>query len=81
MYAHLDRGDHSENEFSPSNNWCKTLELKNEGELFVETRLFEKVLMEWFDPAYEARLVNDIQKNGIKTFYTFLDIYRQAFAL
>ena len=42
MYEHLDRGDHSENEFLPSTNWCKTIELKDDGELFAETRLLDK---------------------------------------
>ena len=42
MYEHLDRGDHSENDFLPSNNWCKTIELKDDGELFNETQLLDK---------------------------------------
>ena len=28
QYEHLDLGDHNEHEFTPSTNWCKTIDLK-----------------------------------------------------
>ena len=41
MFEHLDRGNHSENDFLPSNNWCKTIDLKNDDELSIETQLLD----------------------------------------
>ena len=42
MYEHLDRGDHSENDFQPSYNWCKIIELKDDAELYTATQLLDK---------------------------------------
>ena len=52
LYEHLDLGNHNENEFTPANNWCKSIDLidddqlcknaqrrdKNHGSLEGETR-------------------------------------------
>ena len=42
IYEHLDRGDHNENDFLPSTNWCKTLDIKSDDELSIETQLLDK---------------------------------------
>ena len=42
MYEHLDRGDHSENEFLPSNNWCKRIDLKDNEQLSMEAQNLDR---------------------------------------
>ena len=42
MYEHLDRGDHNENEFLPSNDWCKRIELKDNEQLSMEAQKLDK---------------------------------------
>ena len=38
LYAHLDRGDHNENEFCASTNWCKKIELMDEDQNIKKTQ-------------------------------------------
>ena len=36
QYEHLDLGDHNEHEFPPSTNWCRTVDLKEEKQLYED---------------------------------------------
>ena len=51
LYEHLDRGDHNENEFSPSSNWCKKIELMDEDLNMKKTQNLDKYQKKTLDIA------------------------------
>ena len=42
LYEHLDLGNHNEHDFSPTTKWCKTIELKTEEQLMMETQNLDR---------------------------------------
>ena len=53
MYEHLDRGDHNENEFLPSNNWCKRIDLKDDDQLMMEAQNLDRYQRKTLDIGLE----------------------------
>ena len=49
QYDHLDRGNHNEYEFLPSNNWCKKIDLKDDEQLYKEAQSLDKNQRQTFD--------------------------------
>ena len=42
LYEHLKLGNQNESDFNPSNQWCKTIELKDENEINKETQNLDR---------------------------------------
>ena len=42
LFQHLDRGDHNENEFTQSNDWCKKIDIKDADQLSKEVQCLDK---------------------------------------
>ena len=63
LYEHLDLGNHNESEFNPSNQWCKTIELKDENELNKESQALDRFQRKTLDIG--LKYARDVVRLGI----------------